>query len=252
MKKILLVVLAFYAFGVQAQTIIYSNNCNNLTGWTNTGGKFLNNLTPVVGTFDWYAVTPTIPAGDHTGGGGCFFTEGNSNYALGGTGSFVLYRIESPSIDLSGYSNCTLSFWMYLNCETNGWDGAHMEAYNGTSWVPITNAMLSVPYDGNISRNPSSGPTYNTQTVPAWFNLRNTWTQVNVNLASFNGISNFRLRFVFLSDEGTNGRGWGIDDVSISIPASTAVPISFWAVVGGLFLIGGLTIYRMRKKLIIQ
>lgn len=201
-----------------SQTTIYYDNCNKLGDWVNTGKiyPYYNN-----NTYNWLAVIPTIPSDDHTGGGGCFYVNGNANYVEAHSGNYILYQIVSPVIDLKGYNNCRLEFWMQMYCETANWDGGYLEwSYNGTSWVTVTDAQMCLHYDGKMSQNPSSTPFYN-GLKPAWFNLRNTWTRVLVDISAFDNVNTFQLRYTFHSDEAKDDRGWAIDDIKI---VSVAIP----------------------------
>jgi M6 family metalloprotease-like protein len=162
------------------------------------------------GTDDWYNIVPIIPAGDHTGAGGsCFMTNGNSNY-----NTMVVYDLVSPEISLSGYSNCQLSFWIYMNAELSGggdyWDGGYLECWNGTAWTKMT---TSLAYDGNLyvgSDNPLAGEL-------AWSPAAiRDWTQVTVNLSAYDGNPDFKFRIRFGSDAAAVGPGWAVDDVTVT------------------------------------
>jgi gliding motility-associated-like protein len=197
---------------LSAQTTVYYDNCNVLGGWTNTGKIYPAN-TP---GYNWLAVVPVVPAADHTGGGGgCFYTNGNGFYAQAGAGSYILYQLVSPVINLTGYDNCRLEFWMQMRSETNNWDGGFLEwSHDGITWTKITAAQSCVAFDGNMSQNASSTPFYYL-TTPAWFNPRTTWTKVMCNISAFDNVPAFRLRYTFHSDEAVSDRGWAIDDIKI-------------------------------------
>lgn len=195
-----------------AQTTLFFDNCNNLNNWTNTGAIFPAGTTSP--NYNWYSVAPTVPPNDHTGGGNCLYMNGNNNYVVAGAGRYILYRIQSSPIDLSGWDNTRLEFWMQMRSETGNWDGGFVEwSHNGTTWTQL-NSELCVPYDGNMSQNASSTPFY-PYLKPAWFNFRTTWTRVLVNLSSIDNVPAFYLRFVFHSDEEAMDRGWAIDDIKI-------------------------------------
>lgn len=209
---LLLTWIFFSGSMVSAQTTVYYDNCNVLGGWTNTGKIYPAN-TP---GYNWQAVVPVVPAADHTGGGGgCFYVNGNANYAQAGAGSYILYQLVSPAINLTGYDNCRLEFWMQMRSETNNWDGGFLEwSHDGITWTKITAAQSCVAFDGNMSQNASSTPFYYL-TTPAWFNPRTTWTKVMCNISAFDNVPAFRLRYTFHSDEAVADRGWTIDDIKI-------------------------------------
>jgi PKD repeat protein len=190
-----------------ADTIIdiyMSDDCNAAASWQMTSG-----------TSNWQNVDPTTPADDHSIGGNCFITAGNSNYGTG-----TSYILSSSSIDLSSVTSCELIFWMYLRQEGSNYDGGFIELYDGSSWNTVGNEFLNPAYDGTLGAsygNPYGGS-------PAWFNNRTTWTKVTVDLdaAGYAGISDFRIRFKFGADNYSQTvTGWAIDDISIcklSIP----------------------------------
>ncbi len=196
-----------------SQTTLFFENCNTLGTWTNTGRIFPAN-TP---GYNFLAVVPTIPAADHTGGGGgVFYTNGNAVYTQAGAGNYIIYRIESPNINLTGFDNCRLEFWMQMRSETGNWDGGFVEWSNngGTTWTKFTAAQLCIPFDGNMSQNGSSTPFY-FMTTPCWFNPRTTWTRVVANISAFDNVPNFKVRYTFHSDEAVADLGWALDDIRI-------------------------------------
>jgi gliding motility-associated-like protein len=195
-----------------AQTTVFYDNCNALGGWTNTGKIYPAN----VPGYNFLAVIPTVPAGDHTGGGGVFYTNGNSVYSQAGAGSYIQYQLVSPVVNLTGYDNCRLEFWMQMRSEVGNWDGGYVEVSNngGTSWTKLTAANLCIPFDGNMSLNPSSTPYYYL-TTPCWFQPKLTWTRVVANISAFDNVANFKMRYTFHSDEAVSDLGWALDDIKI-------------------------------------
>lgn len=202
---------------IRSQTTLYFDNCNALGGWTNTGGMFPGNI----GGFNWLSVDPITPPDDHTIGGNCFYVNGNTNYLEAGAGRYIIYQLRSPVINLTGYDNTRLEFWMQMRSEVGNWDGGYVEvSTNGVNWTQLTNAQLCVPYDGNMSQNGSSTP-YFPLTTPAWWNPRLTWTRVVANISAFDNVPTFYMRYTFHSDEAANDLGWTIDDIKI---VSIALP----------------------------
>jgi len=176
-------------------SIPYSENFNSGDGcWDGTEG-----------TSNWENILPTI-----THDGNCFMTNGNSNYS---NNSYIL---TSPEIDMTGHSNCIVSFYMWMEVEdptgSDYWDGGFIECYNGTSWIKMTNSELSVDYDGTLTS--SSGNPYANEEA---YSTDKDWIQVKINLpSSFNNISNFKIRYKFGADGASFGKGWAIDDVLIN------------------------------------
>ncbi len=202
---------------LHGQTTVFMDNCNVLGGWTNTGRIFPANLPG----YDWFSVDPIVPTDDHTGGGNCFYVNGNNNYLQAGGGSYIIYQLVSPSINLTGFNNTRLEFWMQMRSETGNWDGGYVEwSHNGVTWTKITAAQMCIPFDGPMSQNASSTPYYPLNT-PAWFNPKLVWTRVLVDISAIDNVPSFRLRFTFHSDEALADRGWTIDDIHI---VSVAIP----------------------------
>ncbi len=204
-----------------SQSTIYYEDCNTLDGWTNTGAQF-HGLINVGGDHKWYSVDPITPEDDHTGGGNCFYVNGNAIYQDAWVNHYILYRIESPVINIKGHDNCVLEFWMQLRSEVDNWDGAFIDwSHDGVIWTQFTNSKICPDYDGKMSRNDASTP-YFKMLKPAWFNYRITWTRVLIDLSEIDDVKNFQLRFTFHSDEYEVYQGWAIDDIKI---LSTSIPV---------------------------
>lgn len=196
-----------------SQTTVYYDNCNALGGWTNTGRIYPAN-TP---GYNWLALVPTVPAADHTGGGGgVFYTNGNANYAQANAGNYILYQLISPVINLTGYDQCRFEFWMQMRSEYPNWDGGYLDwsTNNGVTWTQMTAAQMCITYDGNMSQNGSSTPYYY-MTKPCWYNPRTVWTRVLCDISAFDNVPNFKIRYTFHSDEALADRGWALDDIKI-------------------------------------
>jgi gliding motility-associated-like protein len=210
--------IVFPTLSITAQTTVFFDNCNTMGGWTNTGGiYFAGSNTPysTAAAYSWQCVDPILPPDDHTVGGNCFYTNGNSYYMEAGAGSYILYRLQSPAINLSGYNNTRLEFWMQLRSEVPSWDGAFVEvSTNGTTWTQLTPPQLCLAYDGNMSQNASSTPFY-PYLKPAWWNPRTTWTRVMADISAYDNVPVFYVRFTFHSDEAAYDKGWTIDDIRI-------------------------------------
>ena len=197
------------------QTTVYSHNCDNLGGWVNTGLRY-----PIMQPgFDFQAVVPIVPANDHSpgAGGGVFYNEGNNFYQQAQALHYILYQIESPTINLTGFDDTRLEFFMQMRSETGNWDGGYVEwsTDGGNSWILLNQEICpSAAYDGNMSLNPSSTP-YFQLTHPAWFNFRTTWTRVLIDVSAYDNLPNCKVRFTFHSDEAANDRGWAIDDIAV-------------------------------------
>ncbi|NCD42630.1 MAG: hypothetical protein EOL88_11120, partial [Bacteroidia bacterium] len=213
MKRFFTIALLF-VFGMigvlSAQTTtVYSYDCNSQGGWT-LSGTIPNSGTVNQLSGSWSVVTPTTPSPYENA---CFYTEGNSPYLEAGAGNFLVYVLTSPSINLSGYDNCALSFQSYLDTETGNWDGAYIEYNNGGGWNLLPSSVLCPAYDGNITKN-ADNPWGGTYTNPAWFQLGSGWELITADISSYDNTS-IQFRFILFSDNLTVANGWAIDDIKI-------------------------------------
>lgn len=206
---LIIVLIAICLVGRSQKTLFY-DDCNNLNNWSNTGKIYPAGMSG----FNWLSVDPLLPSDDHTGGGKCLYTNGNSDYQEAQDGNYILYQIVSRAIDLSGYDQTRLEFWMQLRAETDNWDGGYIEwSHDSLTWTPF-NSELCVAYDGNMSKNDASTPYY-PNLWPSWWAFRTSWTRVLVNTSAVDNVSRFYLRFTFHSDELEKNKGWAIDDIRI-------------------------------------
>lgn len=96
--------------------------------------------------------------------------------------------LTSPMLDLSTFSNVTLTFWHQYATEA-GFDYGYVEysTNGGSTWTPVQ------AYDG----------------------LQSSWSQVTAALPQLDGEPDARLRFRLSTDEAVSGDGWRIDDIEV-------------------------------------
>jgi MYXO-CTERM domain-containing protein len=179
----------------QAGTLISENfdaNTNWPTGWATTNGTYWAVLTPF-----W----PVVAA--HSGTNVALF----NSFSLT---SGVSALLSTPTLDLTGYSSVSYSFWMYHD---TGYEGEldriipQISTNGGSSWSDLSAAINR--YDGT-----------------------NQWEQVTFDLASYIGDSNVKLGFDAISEFGNN---MFIDDVSVTTNgASVPEPAALTLVLLGL------------------
>jgi len=175
-----------------APNVIWSDNCNPEHTWD------LDN-----GSANWVNISPTSNPSVYSGN--CFKTAaGNTNYA-----NSKEYILTSEVIDLSGFSSCSMSFYLWMIAEAN-YDGGIIEfSTNGTSWTKFNGDLT---YDGNVSSLGTTG----------WDETRTTWTKVTVDISSLDGNATVQFRFRFKSDGSTTNYGWAVDEMQITgIPTCT-------------------------------
>lgn len=212
----------------------FSDNFEGDKGWTATGlWNRKNNPQTVKNTLvDGGYVTlpdsgylPAANSGTHVywfGGsdtGSYIGTQaGYDTPGSGGESDFLAVfkgDLISPTVNLSGYSVATLSFWTWWEIESR------LISRAGTTF----DLMEIGVYDASVGTWEVLGrlnPDYNTihVSIPyssGGFNKSGEWIKHQYDITSFVG-KNIKLRFRFDAlDVGSNGfRGWLIDDVSIS------------------------------------
>ncbi|MEK7376767.1 MAG: carboxypeptidase regulatory-like domain-containing protein, partial [Candidatus Margulisiibacteriota bacterium] len=135
----------------------------------------------------------------------------------GGTSTFRMQgNMTSPSINLNGYADATLSFWAWWEVEgvnpATGFDimKVRISKDGGATWGDLLtlNPVLDPDPASKIPYFPYSSGGYN---------LAGAWIKHQLPLSSYAG-STVRIRFSFDTyDRKYNGfRGWFLDDVSIS------------------------------------
>ncbi|HON19066.1 MAG TPA: hypothetical protein PK990_07855, partial [Salinivirgaceae bacterium] len=196
-KKIatlLLPMCLLFQLSAQPTTTFWTHNCETFTGWTNAG------------TGNW-ALSTNSYAGTYS-----FETSGSANYT-----NNTSYILVSPSIDISQYSECKLTFYAAMNTEDT-YDGAYIEASanGGTTWQKLYNVVLSKPYDGKLPSSNILGENL------AWYNSC-TWQQIVVDLKDFEGSTSFRFRISFGSDNSVVYSGMRIDAIAIYGYAKTYI-----------------------------
>ena len=151
----------------------YSESFESGEGWTQVSGDDGNWVRDSGGT-------PSSGTGPSSGADGSFymFLEASTNGSAGQVGSNATVILESPCFDLSGLSSASFSFSNHMYGSNMG--SLSLEAStNGTSWT----SLWSLSGDQG-----------------------NQWNDVSVNLNSYTGQTELKLRFV-----GITGSSWQSD-----------------------------------------
>lgn len=116
----------------------------------------------------------------------CMTDSPGGNY---GSNDFETMTLAN-AIDLSSAEGAELSFWHRYDTES-GYDYCYVEVStnNGSTWTNVAS------YDGSQS----------------------TWTEETIDLTSYIGASQFKIRFLLDSDGYIERDGWYVDDVLMSI-----------------------------------
>jgi predicted deacylase len=130
-------------------------------------------------TGGWSATTSQSHSPTH-----CATDSPSGNYA---NNAYTLMTLANP-VNLSGQSTALLSFWHRYDTEA-GYDFCYVQVSTngGTSWTQVAS------YSGSLS----------------------TWTEVQIDLTSYAGTANFKVRFLLDSDGYVTRDGWYVDDVQI-------------------------------------
>ena len=170
------------------------------------------------GSPGWYAISSTpgtdwelgypafgLTTGTHSGNN-CWDINLSSTY-----GANALSYLYSPSINLNTLTSNQLSFWMNIASE-NFWDGTRLEysTDGGFSWTMLGyyGDPIGINWYNNVSLNSSS--------LPGWAANSLGWVQARYRLDAFQGESDFRLRYVFTSDQSITTDGFSIDDFQVT------------------------------------
>jgi uncharacterized repeat protein (TIGR01451 family) len=195
---ILIISIQLAAIG-QSTTTIWTDNCESTTGWNvNSGGG------------SWGLSGDLNYQGTY-----CFETAAGGNYA----GSQTSYFLESPTIDISNYTQCKLSLYMKILTEDT-YDGGYLQVSGngGSTWTKMYNEQMSIPYDGKLSQDATNVLGSNL----AWYNDL-SWSQLVVDLADFEGSTNLKFRFSFGTDNAIEDRGMFIDQITVYGYARTTI-----------------------------
>jgi immune inhibitor A len=171
------------------------------------------------------------------GHGGAFAAKVGSTSPLGtGSNETQTYRnnqdaaLVSPGFHLPSTSQ--LTFWSWIDTETNGgtgaWDGGRVEiSMNGGAWIPV-DPDEDYPYMIEFNSGTSLAG------ASAIAGSSGAWRRFTVDLSAYSGPA--RLRFRFASDEQNEPRdnfgallryyeGWYVDDVAVG-PRQEPAPIA--------------------------
>ncbi|MBD3636137.1 MAG: PKD domain-containing protein [Crocinitomicaceae bacterium] len=153
----------------------------------------------------------------HLGASSIFGGDLGAAYAAGGLGFFFIEtdkRVESPTIDLTGQSNITLTFNYIEDYAGQAFydpiDDATLWYFDGVSWAQIDPLAVS----------------------PAGCAPQGTWTTFSMLLpASANNNPNVKIGFHWHNNDDNNGTdpSFAVDDIQLTVPAVSAPIADFSA-----------------------
>jgi len=168
MKKLIAVLGILIATGLMAQTTIISDDMTNFpTGWSTYSNS---------STHQWTKVSSRYNSASYSAKCTGYVTYGNSV-------TDYFYR----SINLSGYSSATLTFYYWMDTEAN-YDFLYVDYYNGSSWVTAWSKSGRYRY----------------------------WQQATVSIPT----TATQIRFRFYSDYSVTDTGVYVDDIVLTATSS--------------------------------
>ncbi len=216
---------------------------------TFTGGTYTS------GTVNAYTQGfETFPASNFAASGGVTAASGTTYYAEGAKSAYLTYGNSltvagnnayalTTNINLSTYTAATLSFKHicalegysttydagYVQYSTNGggaWTTFPASSYAGSGTLindidgsTVTGTIFSTKsYLDWISRFTGAGITPGTSPAAA------LWKTETINIPAAALTSQFRIRFLIVSDASVNYYGWLIDDIKIIVPGTAVAP----------------------------
>lgn len=147
----------------------------------------------------WELGTPSFPtpsSGSRLWATGLHGTYGDHTYAV----------LTSSPLSVAGASAIHLSFSHWYRIEA-AWDGGQVQVWDGSHW------QVAVPIGGYPMDALSA-----LEWGPGYSGASSGWEAALFDLFPFAN-EDFRIRFVFASDESVTDVGWFLDDVAISIDA---------------------------------
>jgi len=175
-------------------TVLYSSDFES-----DNGGFVVSGTNP-----SWEVGKPTSGPGAAHSGLVVWATNLAGNY-----NSSEESYLTSPIINISSYPTLapTISFYHWMNSESNSWDWGSVEATKdgGVTWDIIWQKF------GDITE----------------------WTPKSLQLDSSYAVSNFQFRFHFHSDSSVNYPGWYIDDVGVSVSEAFEIAAPCVVIPGG-------------------
>ncbi|MGV9003851.1 fibronectin type III domain-containing protein [Flavobacterium sp.] len=132
-------------------TVIYQENFNAMpTAWTISNASFGGNIvesswtqrtSPYTYTGSSYWATNNVFTSNDNSK--FFFT--NSDAQGGPSSNRTITYLESPSINMVGYTSASISFWHYLRFSTGNKARVEATINGGTTWTPIASYTASTP-----------------------------------------------------------------------------------------------------------
>lgn len=136
------------------------------------------------------------------------------------------------TVDLTGKTSAQLSFWTTYDIEP-GWDFAFVQVSTDGGAT-----FTSLPVAGTTSQHDADAMGEIVANLPGFTGKSGGWVQKSVDLSAFAG-KQLRLQLRYMTDWGTNGGGFFVDDVAVVADGATVFADGAetidpaWALAGG-------------------
>jgi prepilin-type N-terminal cleavage/methylation domain-containing protein len=121
--------------------------------------------------------------------------------------------LTSATIDLSNANSAALTFmtrYRIYSCEDNGF--VEISGDGGSSWIPLNDNISQ--HCGGSEPNDSSEARYTSNSEDLPDDL-NGWVKKSLNISSYAGNPNVRIRFRFERNPSNTRDGWWLDDIRV-------------------------------------
>lgn len=172
----------------------YFDDFSSNKGWTGLGGNAEWTIGPATGGAGSDPYGEPDPAYDHTPTEDNYLLGNDLTPSPGGDYNPQLsntYWVYSPIFDCTDYAGVQLTFYRWMGIESNQWDHAYLDAFNGTSWIRIFENVNAIEDYG--------------------------WQEIFYDLSEYADYNpNFQIRFgLGTTDAYWNYCGWNIDDLTL-------------------------------------
>lgn len=118
------------------------------------------------------------------------------------------------TVDLTGKTSASLSFWTWYDIEQN-WDFGFVQVStdDGANWTSLSNADTTSEID-------SSGMPEIAANLPGFTGNSGSWKNETFDLSAFAG-QNIMLQFRYMTDWGTSMAGFYVDDIAVTADGAT-------------------------------
>ncbi|WP_242343306.1 immune inhibitor A domain-containing protein [Anaeromyxobacter terrae] len=143
-------------------------------------------------------------------------TPHSGTLAFWGGRADLLDNVLSRTVDLTGKTSASLSFWTWYDIEP-GWDFGFVQVSTdgGATWTSLPLAGTTSTHDG------SAMPEIVAQ-LPGFTGRSGGWQQKTADLSAYAG-QHLIIAFRYMTDWGSNNAGFFVDDVTVAADGATVL-----------------------------